>query len=363
MKFRAALVYLAIVVGTLVVGEMLARVYSWTPSRDEYAADRLGQWRYYHSPGGYGDLAPGQDGHWIIWFHRPYHVQTNSVGLRNTAELSSSAFRILAVGDSQTFGAYVANEDTWPAWTENNLNLYFKSAGRVQVLNAGIAGYTISDELAYLKEKGVELQPKLVLLAVIENDISDLQKGLSSSPTRPRDGALSQLQISLRAAGRSSALVSLAEKIKTQFQFAAAGVDIRRGEGDTHAPTDPLPQQEILTQRYRELFRDTVALLNGKGIKFAALYIPSADALNGGPAPTVEPVVRSLAAETATAYLDLTPILQRQPDPAERLFLLQKDAGTGKLVGNGHLSRAGHAAVAGAVSEWLISSGLVPPKE
>ena len=236
MKFRIALLYLGIIVGTVIFGEMLARMYEWTPSRDEYAADRLGQWRYYHSPAGFGDLAPGQDGHWVIWFHRPYHVQTNSVGLRNVAELSNSAFRILAVGDSQTFGAYVANEDTWPAWTENNLNLHFKDPARVQVLNAGIAGYTISDELAYLKDKGVELRPKLVLLAVIENDITDLRKDLSGTPMRPKDTTLSSLQTSLRAIGRSSALVSLAEKLKTDIQFARAGVDTRRGEGDTHAP-------------------------------------------------------------------------------------------------------------------------------
>jgi lysophospholipase L1-like esterase len=362
MKLRTGVLYLGIIVGTLIVGEMLARVYAWTPSRDEYTTDRLGQWRYYHSPSGYGDLVPNQDGHWVIWFHRPYHVQTNSAGLRNVAELSDSAFRILAVGDSQTFGAYVANEDTWPAWTENDLNLHFKDAGRVQVLNGGISGYTISDELGYLKDKGVALRPKLVLLAVIENDITDLRKDLSGAPMRPKDGALSTLQTSLRAIGRSSALVSLAEKVKTGIQFTAARVDIRRGEGDAHAPGEVPSDQDALVRRYGELFREMVSLLKGEGINLAVLYIPRAEALDEGRAPMVEPVVRGLAAETGLPYLDVTPILQRQPDPAERLYLLQKDAQTGRLTGNGHLSREGHAAVAGAVSQWLITSGLVPAK-
>ena len=44
---------------------------------------------------------------------------TNNAGLRNAEELSDKAFHILAVGDSQTFGPFLANEDTWPAWTES----------------------------------------------------------------------------------------------------------------------------------------------------------------------------------------------------------------------------------------------------
>jgi hypothetical protein len=44
------------------------------------------------------------------YVHRPYNVQTNSVGFRNTEEPSASAFQMLAVGDSQTFGPYLANE-------------------------------------------------------------------------------------------------------------------------------------------------------------------------------------------------------------------------------------------------------------
>ncbi len=103
----------------------------------------------------------------------------------------NDGFRIPAIGDSQTFGAYNVNEDTWPAWAENDLKPA-RQAGpaRFQVLNAGISGYTISDELAYLKDKGVALQPKLVLLAVIENDITDLRKELAGTPQRPKSGEL-----------------------------------------------------------------------------------------------------------------------------------------------------------------------------
>jgi hypothetical protein len=103
---KSMAVYGAVVIATVSGAEIIARAYDWAPRASHTpTGDGLGPWRYEHSPTGYGDLVPNQDGHWIVWFHRPYHVQTNSVGLRNTQEPSEAAFRILAIGDSQTFGA------------------------------------------------------------------------------------------------------------------------------------------------------------------------------------------------------------------------------------------------------------------
>src|SRR5262245_51162087 len=120
MHWRTWGVYGAIVLASLLGAELLVRILEWRPRSGDCApGDNLGLSRYNYSARGYGDLVPRQDGHWSTWFHRPYHVQTNSVGLRNTEEPSDKAFRILAVGDSQTFGPFVGNEDTWPAWAEN----------------------------------------------------------------------------------------------------------------------------------------------------------------------------------------------------------------------------------------------------
>src|SRR5262249_27512382 len=158
-----------------------------------------------------------------------------------------------------------------------------------------------------------------VLLAVIENDITDLRKDLAGAPMRPKDQVLTGVQTWLRAFGRSSALVNLAEQVKTGMQFSAAGVDIRRGEGDRAAPTKAPPAEATLMRRYGELFSGTAALLKDQGINLAVTYIPAAETVEGALKPSVEPAVRALAAETNTPYLDVTPILQRQPDPAERL--------------------------------------------
>src|SRR6202521_5057634 len=177
MNWRAWRVYGLIVLASLVGAELLFRIYDWSPRSGDFAAgDTLGLSRYNYSPDGFGDLVAGQDGHWATWFPRPYHVQTNSVGLRHTEEPSDTAFRILAVGDSQTFGPFLANDDTWPAWTEGYLRLRQRSDERTQVFNAGIVGYTITDELGYLRDKAIAFKPRLVILAVCENDLYDMRK-------------------------------------------------------------------------------------------------------------------------------------------------------------------------------------------
>jgi lysophospholipase L1-like esterase len=339
---------------------VLARAYDWSP-RALYlvAGDRLGMQRYYHSFKGYGDLVPDQDGHWVIWYHRPYHVQTNSVGLRNTEEPQAGAYRILALGDSQTFGPYLANDDTWPAWTENTLRLHFRNAEKVQVFNGAIAGYTLADELAYLREKGVAFKPDLVLLAAFENDLADLRKELAGNLQRPAATSTSQLITALKAWGRSSALVNLAEQVKTKLAFRAAGVDVRRGEGDA-PPSAPSLTMAPLIARYSDLYRQTVRLLEAEGLKLAVLYIPSSDVLDGNSASQLEPLVRALSVETRTPYLDVTPVLRAKNATVEMAYLLYRDPKGGEWAGNGHLSRAGNAVIGQAVAQWLLESGVVP---
>lgn len=355
---RRCALYSSIVLATLLGAEVLARAYDWSPREQPLAAgDQLGMSRYYHSFVGHGDLVPDQDGHWMIWFHRPYHVQTNSVGLRNTEEPTPGAYRILALGDSQTFGPYLANDDTWPAWTENALRLHHRDAGRVQVFNAAIAGYTIVDELAYLRQKGVAFNPNLVLIAAFENDLADLSK--DGATRRPKGSGKSLFVTAMRYLGRTSALVSVAGQVKTRLKFRAAGVDIKRGEGDAPRAA-PALDTSALAQRYGDLYRQMVRLLASKGVKLAVVYIPTNAVVTGESQSDMEPIIRALAAESATPYLDLTPALRARNPTAEMLYLLQRDPVNGGWVGNGHLSRAGNAVIGQTVAQWLLQNGLVP---
>lgn len=359
LKLSTAAVYLGLAVLTLIGAEAAARIYDWKLlARDGSGGDSLGQWRYYHSPSGYGDLVPSQDGHWVIWFHRPYHVQTNSVGLRNTEEPSDTAFRVLAIGDSQTFGPYLANDDTWPFWTENALRKHYGDADKIQVFNAGVSGYGIADELAYLKEKGLNFAPKLVLLAVFENDILDLRR--ENNPMRPKDGSFSRLETTLKALGRSSALVAMAQRVRDTIDRGAAGVDIGRGEGQVVAPDAKPADFDKLAARYEELFGEMAKLLQDRSIPFGVMFIPVSEVFVGK-SSLAEPIVANAAKSNRVPYLDLTPVLRAAvASPETRLYLQNWDVRVNSLAGNGHLSREGGLVVGDAVAKWLVENKLVP---
>jgi lysophospholipase L1-like esterase len=94
--------------------------------------------------------------------------RTNAQGLRGP-ELDPSAVHILALGDSCTWGARVADDETYPAVLERLLNQR-AGARRYQVLNAGVPGWTSHQGLLYLSERGLPLAPRIVVLGFQFND-------------------------------------------------------------------------------------------------------------------------------------------------------------------------------------------------
>jgi hypothetical protein len=98
----------------------------------------------------------------------------NSLGLRDDESVlrpSAGCRRILAVGDSFTFGQGVAIGQTYPKRMEALLNRR-TSGQRYQVINAGRTGASTVTELAFLKEHGLRLGPDLVLIQFYLNDVA-----------------------------------------------------------------------------------------------------------------------------------------------------------------------------------------------
>lgn len=81
--------------------------------------------------------------------------------------------RILALGDSITFGFGVAEEEAWPAILEREIP-------GVQVWNAGIGNYNTAQELASLSSHVERLKPTEVVLGFFINDFEPIQRGPSN---------------------------------------------------------------------------------------------------------------------------------------------------------------------------------------
>jgi lysophospholipase L1-like esterase len=96
-------------------------------------------------------------------------MSVNALGLRGPPverAKSPGTFRVLALGDSFTFGVGVRDEDTFVRRIEAAL----AKDGPAEVLNAGVQGYNTRDEVIYLEHRWGHLDPDLVLITFFLND-------------------------------------------------------------------------------------------------------------------------------------------------------------------------------------------------
>lgn len=118
--------------------------------------------------------APSFDARYTGWLWRvpPTRLRTNSLGGRGpevAAQAPAGTLRVVALGDSFTFGQGVEEEDTWPMVAGATM----VAGGRpVEVLDFGVPGHGTPQSVALLERRLLPLEPDVVLLAVFANDLS-----------------------------------------------------------------------------------------------------------------------------------------------------------------------------------------------
>ena len=99
---------------------------------------------------------------------------SNSLGYRSpefSLQKSADTFRIVCFGDSSTFGIGVKMEDTWPFQLQGMLQRQqVGESQRIEVINAGVPGYTSHQGLQYMRQEIDRLQPDLVMASYANND-------------------------------------------------------------------------------------------------------------------------------------------------------------------------------------------------
>ncbi|MHA7836086.1 MAG: SGNH/GDSL hydrolase family protein [bacterium] len=119
-----------------------------------------------------------------FWF------EINSRGLRADREYPyekpAGVFRIVSLGDSFTAGYEVQGHETFSAVLERELG---NEGLSVEVLNAGVSGYSNAEAALYLERELLRYDPDLVLFSFYANDLVDnVRTGLFAL----RDGELVQ---------------------------------------------------------------------------------------------------------------------------------------------------------------------------
>jgi lysophospholipase L1-like esterase len=166
MAWRTALANFALLCASLaavfgVLEAALRAVYP-APARFLYPQEA-----YVFDPAIGHALRPGQA---AFTHDRP--VRINALGLRDD-EISPrpvrGVWRVLALGDSQTFGTGLDIEETWPKQLERVLN--DQGPLRWEVVNAGIPGTDTWQHEILLERLLEALHPRVVVLALYVNDV------------------------------------------------------------------------------------------------------------------------------------------------------------------------------------------------
>ena len=117
------------------------------------------------------ELRPGS----VVRAEVEYRVNADGLrGPETTVEKPAGVRRVAVLGDSIAFGYWVAEKDGFPRQLEAMLNEAAGKAGRVEVLDFGVPGYNLDQEIEALRTRGLAFSPDLVIVAFCLNDLEGL---------------------------------------------------------------------------------------------------------------------------------------------------------------------------------------------
>lgn len=348
MKDRARdlLLVLATLIVLVPVSELVVRLVApqTLPSQEQIREYVVKDMYVLDEAAGYR-LAPDFEGR----LERAGHVtefRTNAQGLRSDPMSAKTKPRILALGDSFTWGWGVGQDEPWIARVAAELA---DDGIETEPLNGGVNGYGTESALALLRRLGPELQPDVVLLGFFANDYTDNLIGARNTYT-VRDGYLfdqfSHEYFQESPLARHShlyrMLTSAWATANVRFLGGVPGQRLARN----FTPAEFEEGRELSHRWIRELDAECRNL----GVRFAVIWLP-ADVYAGRSRPEDIPLRASLqrqVAEDGIPSLDLLPVVNRE-QRVQGLY----------LPGDGHFSPRGHRVAGRAIARFLEAEGMV----
>jgi len=187
---------------------------------------------------------------------RKITISSNSLGFRGRREYGvkdSSVFRIARLGDSYTIGAGCNDDETYLMALEKHSNkLVNNSSQRVEIINMGVSTYGTIKERIFLERYGLQMQPDLITVGFLPNDLWDnigwlerQKNDKSIKPEAPKDdiSPLSSLiGIAYHLKARSHFTIWIGKKLMSMpgvYKFAY------RNRPDKFDYTSPANRQQI----------------------------------------------------------------------------------------------------------------------
>jgi len=207
-------------------------------------------------------------------FTHDARVETNRHGLRD-GELpprpSPGTVRVLALGDSQTFGNGLPLSATWPKQLERLLQRGADDPSGFEVINAGVPGTDTWQHAIFLERLLPIYHPDAVVLGFYVNDVSERYE----PPARPPPQTSAWRERTIYTLKRSSLLLVLRQAVAA----------IRQGWSPSRAAVleerilsgEPDPRVEAAWAEVERSLSAMVERCRERGVAFVLLALPRRD--------------------------------------------------------------------------------------
>ena len=205
---------------------------------------------------------PGQEG----IFETPQFrtvVRINENGLRDRGhsyERQNDIERILVLGNSFAWGYGVEESERFSQLLEEDLG--------VEVINAGISGYSTDQELLWYKNEGIKYETDLVILVMSGNDVGDNEQQLVSTIYYKPKFVIEDSQLILtnypvpKTSPQGKFVYSLSKRSALAFFLVQRYFDLLSLYGKTKDNSDQVTPPVSSVNAEREPFKLTIALVD-----------------------------------------------------------------------------------------------------
>ncbi|MDG1894181.1 MAG: GDSL-type esterase/lipase family protein [Fuerstiella sp.] len=268
--------------------------------------------------------------------------------------------RIVCFGDSSTFGIGARMEDTWPAQlqqlladgiaTGSSTSVDTRDVRRVEVINAGVPGYTSHQGVQHMRQKLDDLDPDIVMASYANNDFWhwDDQTDAQHAARLNCDGDLRSMLMHSRIMQLMDDLCSRVQSPPAPETVATASPNQHWAEAATvnyFAPNDKWTRRVPL-----DSFRDNVNrmadMCEQRSLPLILVKWPDQPQAAGNWSPRIayQNVLEEVAAERALQIADVV-----------RLFQENRGWSVGTYVPNDivHVNRDGNSLAAIAAREAI----------
>lgn len=258
----------------------------------------------------------------------------NRIGFRDIEHrLVKTDKRVIVVGDSLTFGWNVRLEDIFVSQTRKEL----ESEGRtIEIVAMGIIGYNVRQEYHLIKERGLKLDPDLVLLQIGPNDI-ERALGIRTDPEQKF--MLTQYgEISVPYVFKKTRFTRWLMAHSYLFKLLNLKFAGKPKAGD--APRDLYSEG---TESATEYLRKTKILLAGSNHRLAAVVFPFRSDSMRPPYSDFHRAILKELADASIPALDLSAVLNSSAE------------GESLWVDFVHPNRAGNKLAAEKLADFIVS--------